>query len=147
MPVAPTSAAGRRALACCWAQVRRRRGRGLLWSRGLLARPNAICVRHVVPVDRGIRGSGQLLMAVGLVVMPAPRPRFHSMAQTLVQLYSPRGRLIGLYNMSSNGLRSFSGLTVGVLGSLIGIHWSVALSAMALLASCFVLLAFAMRAA
>jgi hypothetical protein len=36
--------------------------------------------------------------------------------------------------MSSMGLRAFSGVTVGVLGSLIGIHWSLALSATALMA-------------
>ena len=45
-----------------------------------------------------------------------------------------RGRLIGLFNMSNNGLRAFSGVTVGVVGGLIGIHWSLAISAMILLA-------------
>jgi MFS family permease len=62
---------------------------------------------------------------------------FLSMAQTLVQLQAPpqlRGRLIGLFNMSNNGLRAFSGVTVGVVGGLIGIHWSLAISAMVLLA-------------
>ena len=60
-----------------------------------------------------------------------------SLAQTLVQLGAPpqlRGRLIGLFNMSHNGLRAFSGVTVGVIGGLIGIHWSLAISAMILLA-------------
>ncbi len=73
---------------------------------------------------------------------------FNSMAQTLVQMNAPttlRGRVIGLYNMSSNGLRAFSGVTVGMLGSLIGIHWSLALSAMTLLAVTAVLFAFSMR--
>jgi MFS family permease len=60
-----------------------------------------------------------------------------SMSQTLVQLHSPpnlRGRLIGLYNMAAHGLKAFSGITVGVLGSLIGVHWSLAISAMILMA-------------
>ena len=73
---------------------------------------------------------------------------FSSMAQTLVQVEAPahlRGRVIGLFNMSNNGLRAFSGVTVGFLGSLIGIHWSLALSALVLLAIMLVLLAFAMR--
>jgi MFS family permease len=62
---------------------------------------------------------------------------FNAMAQTLVQLNAPpdmRGRVIGLFNMASLGLRAFSGVTVGLTGSLIGIHWSLALSAMVILA-------------
>ncbi len=62
---------------------------------------------------------------------------FNSMAQTLVQLNAPteiRGRVIGLYNMASLGLRAFSGVTVGLVGSLIGVHWSLALFAMLMLA-------------
>jgi len=62
---------------------------------------------------------------------------FNAMAQTLVQLNAPpdsRGRVIGLFNMSSLGLRAFSGISVGLLGSLIGVHWSLALSALATLA-------------
>ncbi len=62
---------------------------------------------------------------------------FNAMAQTLVQLNAPptmRGRVIGLFNMASLGLRAFSGVSVGLLGSLIGVHWSLALSALAMLA-------------
>jgi MFS family permease len=60
---------------------------------------------------------------------------FNSTSQTLVQLNAPpamRGRVIGLYQMFANGLRAFAGITVGVGGSLIGVHWSLALSAMTL---------------
>lgn len=74
---------------------------------------------------------------------------FVSMAQTLVQLLAPaelRGRLIGFFNMSSNGLRAFSGFTVGVLGGFIGIHWSLGLSATVLLAVTAALLTLAPRA-
>jgi len=74
---------------------------------------------------------------------------YNSMAQTLVQMHAPpqlRGRMIGLYNMSNNGLRAFSGLTVGLLGAAIGIHWSLALSALVLLVIAVLLLAFSMRA-
>ena len=53
--------------------------------------------------------------------------------------------MIGLYNMSSLGLRAFSGVTVGIAGSLIGIHWSLALSAMVLLTITAVMLALTMR--
>jgi MFS family permease len=70
---------------------------------------------------------------------------YNSMAQTLVQLHAPqeiRGRVIGLYNMSSNGMKAFSGITVGFGGALIGVHWSLALSAMALLATMVALMSF-----
>jgi MFS family permease len=70
---------------------------------------------------------------------------FFSMAQTIVQVLAPaqlRGRLIGLFSMATMGLKAFSGITVGVLGGLIGVHWSLALSAMVLLAITVVLFAF-----
>jgi MFS family permease len=59
---------------------------------------------------------------------------FNAMAQSLVQLNAPldkRGRIIGLFNMSSLGLRAFSGVSVGLIGNFTGVHWSLALSAMA----------------
>jgi MFS family permease len=70
---------------------------------------------------------------------------FYSAAQAIVQLEAPsplRGRLIGLFSMSAFGLRAFSGVTVGFVGALIGIHWSLAISAMALMAVTLALLAF-----
>lgn len=70
---------------------------------------------------------------------------FYSIAQTIVQLEAPadlRGRLIGLFSMSVYGLRTFSGVTVGVIGGLIGIHWSLALSSIILMAVTLALLAF-----
>src|SRR5439155_12675016 len=70
---------------------------------------------------------------------------FSSMGQTIVQLLSPpqlRGRLIGLFAMASMGLKAFSGLTVGVLGGLIGVHWSLAGIGTALLTITVALLTF-----
>jgi MFS family permease len=73
-----------------------------------------------------------LLFAAGFLELA-----FFAMAQTLVQVNAPaqvRGRVIGLFAMSALGLRAFSGLTVGLGGSVIGIHWSLAISAAVLLA-------------
>jgi len=73
-----------------------------------------------------------LLFSVGFLELS-----FNAMAQTLIQLHAPstiRGRVIGLFNMSALGMRTFSGITIGVVGGIIGIHWSLALSALALFA-------------
>jgi MFS family permease len=67
---------------------------------------------------------------------------FNTMAQALVQLNAPadiRGRVVGLFNMAGLGMRAFSGITVGLAGAAIGIHWSLGLSATALLAFLLVL--------
>jgi MFS family permease len=75
---------------------------------------------------------------------------YSAMAQTIVQLNAPeysRGKAIGLFNMASAGMRAFSGVTIGLVGSLIGIHWSLALSATCLLAVITGLLAFTVRRA
>ena len=56
---------------------------------------------------------------------------FSSMAQTIVQLNAPneiRGRVLGLFNMSALGLRAFSGITVGLVGSILTVHVSLALA-------------------
>ena len=74
---------------------------------------------------------------------------FYSSAQTVVQILAPahlRGRLIGLFSMSAFGFRAFSGVTVGVAGALIGVHRSLALSAMTLFAVTVALFAFAVPA-
>ena len=79
-----------------------------------------------------------LLFAAGFLELS-----FYSMAQTLVQINAPsevRGRVIGLFIMSALGLRAFSGVTVGLGGSLIGIHLSLAVSAALLLAITLVML-------
>ncbi len=61
---------------------------------------------------------------------------FSSLAQTLVQMHAPeeiRGRVLGLFGMASSGLRTFSGLTVGLAGSISNIHTSLACSALVFL--------------
>ncbi len=72
-----------------------------------------------------------LLFVAGFVALS-----FNSMAQALVQLNAPagqRGRVIGVFWMAGSGLRTFSGVTVGMLGTLIGVRASLAASALALL--------------
>jgi len=65
-----------------------------------------------------------------------------------VQVHAPtdmRGRVIGLFNMASFGLRAFSGVSVGLIGSLIGVHRSLGLSAMVMMAIACGLLALPSR--
>ncbi len=69
---------------------------------------------------------------------------FSSMVQTLVQMNAPeaeRGRVLGLYNMAAAGLRAFSGVTVGLAGSLVGVHASLAVAA-----TCFLFVGAALAA-
>jgi MFS family permease len=78
-----------------------------------------------------------LLFAAGFLELS-----FIAMAQTLVQLNAPapmRGRVIGVFIMSAMGLRAFSGVTVGVGGSVVGVHWSLAASAALVLVAILVL--------
>jgi len=73
---------------------------------------------------------------------------FNSMAQALVQLSAPapiRGRVIGVFSMAGSGMRTFSGITVGMIGGFIGIHGSLALSAAALFAALVGLMVFGVR--
>jgi len=66
-----------------------------------------------------------------------------------VQLLAPphlRGSMVGLFNTSMLGLRAGSGLTVGVLGALIGVQWSLTLSSAAVVLIAVGLLAVEARA-
>src|SRR5204862_6760860 len=88
------------------------------------------------------------LAVASLVVAGMMRLAFSSMAQTLVQLLAPahiRGRVIGVFNMAQSGLQVGSGVTIGLLGVVIGIHWSRALSALAVVAADLGLLLYARR--
>jgi MFS family permease len=73
---------------------------------------------------------------------------FNAMAQTLVQLNAPadiRGRVIGLFNMASLGMRAFSGITVGLVGAITGIHASLAAAAGVTVFACVLLMRFSRR--
>ncbi|HEX3592882.1 MAG TPA: MFS transporter [Pseudonocardiaceae bacterium] len=85
-----------------------------------------------------------LLLVVGGVANLASM----SIGQTVVQLEAPaadRGRVIGVYGMSANGLRAGSGFTVGLLGAAIGVHWSLGLSAAALTVGTVIAAGYALR--
>jgi MFS family permease len=97
-------------------------GLAILWSVSLLA--FAIAGSYTLAV--------MLLIAAGFFQLA-----FSTMAQALVQLDAPadiRGRVVGLFNMAGLGMRAFSGITVGLFGAAIGIHWSLGVSAAVLLA-------------
>jgi MFS family permease len=86
-----------------------------------------------------------LLVCAGVANLAA-----QSIAQTLVQLFAPtekRGRVIGVYNMASSGLRAGSGFSIGLVGGLIGIHWSLGASACVLAAIVVGLILYTARAA
>nr|WP_194241232.1 MFS transporter [Solimonas terrae] len=111
----------------------------VLESRGLLpARPGTACLLAMIwclalgsfAVSTHYPLALLLLFVAGFVELS-----FNSMAQTLVQLHAPaemRGRAIGVYNMFAMGMRTFSGVSVGLLGARIGIHASLATSAVLL---------------
>ncbi len=93
----------------------------LIWSAALLAFARA----HLYA-----------LAVAALFVAGFAELGFNAMAQTLVQINAPppvRGRVIGVFSMAALGLRTFSGLCVGLLGQRIGIHRSLGLSAVVLL--------------
>jgi len=54
--------------------------------------------------------------------------------------------MVGLFNTSMLGLRAGSGLTVGVLGALIGVQWSLTFSSAAVVLIALGLLAVEARA-
>jgi MFS family permease len=101
----------------------------------LTARPAIVCaaiwgvLMAMFPATTSYPTAVLLLALAGVVNIA-----FTSMAQTLIQLLAPphlRGGMVGLFNTSMLGLRAGSGVTVGVLGAVIGIQWSLALASAA----------------
>jgi len=124
----------------------------LLESRGLLqARPRAAFVLAMlwcIAIGAFALATSYVLALVLLFAAGFLELSFYAMAQTLVQVNAPaevRGRVIGLFAMSSLGLRAFAGVTVGLGGAAFGIHWSLAASAALLLAITMALLAFTVK--
>jgi MFS family permease len=112
----------------------------VLETRGLLpltARAAFVLAMIWCAALAGFAMSSAYPIAVGLLLVAGfVELSFNSLAQTLVQLNAPaqiRGRVIGVFMMSSLGMRTFSGITVGVMGAVIGVHYSLAISAGVLL--------------
>jgi MFS family permease len=112
----------------------------ILESRGLL--PPKVRTAYILAMIwccalAGFARSNNYVVAIALLFIAGfVELGFNSMAQSLVQLNAPaeiRGRVIGVFAMSANGLRTFSGLSVGLLGASVGIHNSLSYSAAALL--------------
>ncbi len=101
-------------------------------------------VMGLFPAARSYAAAVTLLILAGALNIA-----FTSMAQTLIQILAPprlRGGVVGLFNTSILGLRAGSGVTVGVLGAMIGVQWSLALSSAAVVLVALGLLAVDVRA-
>jgi MFS family permease len=112
----------------------------LLESLGWLqarARTAIICAALWCLTIAGFALTSSYPLALALLfVAGALHLAFSAIAQTLAQLLPPaeeRGRVVGLFSLAQSGLKVGSGVTVGLLGSVIGIHWSLALAALVLL--------------
>ncbi len=96
-------------------------------------------VMAIFPFAQGYAAAVTLLVLGGVFNIA-----YTSMAQAVVQILAPpnlRGRVVGVFNTSMLGLRAGSGLTVGVLGAVIGVELSLALSALVVVAIALGLLA------
>jgi MFS family permease len=96
-------------------------------------------VMALFPFAQGYAAAVALLVLAGVFNIA-----YTSMAQAVVQILAPpnlRGRIVGLFNTSMMGLRAGSGLTVGVLGAVIGVELSLTLSAVAVVVVALGLLA------
>ena len=76
-----------------------------------------------------------LVAVAALVIGGVAALTSSTIGQALVQLRAKteeRGRVVGVYNMFGSGLRTGNGVTLAVLGSLLGIGWAVAWGGIAL---------------
>lgn len=110
-----------------------------IWSAGLWGVTMAL-----FPLTRNYPLAVALLVLAGVFNIA-----FQSMSQTLVQLLAPsriRGRVVGLFNTAMMGLRAGSGLTIGLLGAVVGVRLSLAVSSLAVVLVSAALLARTARA-
>lgn len=118
------------------------------WVRPNVAAAVASTVVYAVAM-LGFAVTGSLVAAVALLAVGGMANLVSmSVGQTVVQLRAPaadRGRVVGVYAMSANGLKVGSGFTVGLLGAVVGVHWSLGLSAAALAVCTVAAGAYALR--
>ena len=126
---------------------------GIALEAGGFLRPSVpagiVCATLFALTVVGFAAAPSVEVAVVLLFLAGVfRLAFSSMAQTIVQLEAPshiRGKALGLFSTAQMGLQVGSGFTVGVLGAVIGVHWSLGLSAVTLTAGTLVLLAVYVR--
>ena len=73
-----------------------------------------------------------------------------SIAQSLVQLEAPageRGRTLGVFGMFASGLRTGGGVTLGVVGTLLGVNGAIAIFSAVLVVGALIAWGYAARAA
>lgn len=115
---------------------------GVLLESASLLKPNprtalVLCIVWCVSLTGFALAGNYVLALVMLFLAGFFELSFSSMAQAIVQIDAPaaiRGRVIGLFNMAALGLRTFSGIMIGVIGGLVGVHYSLAGSALLMLA-------------
>ncbi len=113
---------------------------GLCWRSPILrARPRTAVILVIAwcLCITGFALSTNYLLSLALLVTAGfLNLAYGAMSQTLVQLLRPNtcaGVSSGSTTRRSTACGAFSGVTVGMAGALIGIHWSLALSALLLL--------------
>ena len=122
---------------------------GILLESGGFLRPSAqagiLCATLFAASVVAFAASPSVEIAVVCLFLSGVfRLAFSAMAQTIVQLEAPtniRGKALGLFSTAQMGLQVGSGFTVGVLGAVIGVHWSLGLSGLALAVGTLALLA------
>lgn len=94
--------------------------------------------------------SSVVVALVALVIAGMGEIASMSIAQSLVQLEAPageRGRTLGVFGMFASGLRTGGGVTLGVVGTLLGVNGAIAIFSAVLVVGALVAWGYAARAA